>query len=108
SGASTADKPPQVVICPDGSKWDEAAHGCIATQAIEPVAAEPAPPPPACGAASISVRCNFQNGWVAVMPVDAYPADESFLMQALIGFTEEPSFWRGIPAYRALHRFAPL
>jgi hypothetical protein len=104
-GASSADKPPQVVICPEGSKWDEAAHGCIATQTIEPVVAEPAPPPSS-GAAVINVRCNFQNGWVAVMPVDAYPADEGFLMQALIGFTEEPGFWRGIAEYRELERFA--
>ncbi len=96
SGAGSAEKPPQVVICPEGSKWDDAAHGCIATQAIEPVVAEPEPPPPAGGSGGISVRCNFKDGWVAVMPTAAYPADESFLMQALIGFTEEPAFWRGI------------
>jgi hypothetical protein len=103
--AAAGDKPPQVVICPEGSKWDEAANGCIATQAMEPLVADPAPPPPS-AAAAIHVRCNFQNGWVAVMPVDAYPAEEGFLMQALIGFTEEPAFWRGIAEYKDLERFA--
>ncbi len=55
--------------------------------------ATPAPRPPiASTAPSLSVTCDFAEGWAVAIPADKYdPAEVS--MQTLIGLREEPSFW---------------
>lgn len=99
-GQITMDPPqPEVVVCPVGSAYDAARHVCVATQSIAQPDPEPEPePPPAVVAApaegGIRVTCGFANGWVSVMPVSKYPRDDQFLMQALIGLTDEPQFWK--------------
>ena len=62
-----------------------------------------APPP---GSLSVSVTCSFAKGWVSVLPVAKYPKDDSFLMQALIGFTQDPRFWNAEAEYAPLKPFA--
>ncbi len=42
---------------------------------------------------TVRVTCAFANGWVSVMPANKYPRDDQYLMQALIGLTDEPAFW---------------
>ena len=54
----------------------------------------------------MDVKCTFPSGWVTLLPVSKYPKDDQFLMQALIGFTKEPSFWTGLTEYRAIQPFA--
>jgi hypothetical protein len=54
----------------------------------------------------VDVKCTFSSGWVSLLPVGKYPKDDQFLMQALIGFTKEPSFWNGLSEYRAIQPFA--
>ena len=56
---------------------------------------EPGPAVPSGAPAAVEVSCSFKEGWVAVLPADLYDPGEGFLMQALIGFTEDPSFWAG-------------
>jgi hypothetical protein len=101
--------PAQIVICPQGSTYDPTRNQCYATG--EP-AQSPSPPPepkssaPRRGGATISVRCTFLNAWVSVLPVDDYPSDDTFLMQALIGLSEEPGFWSGQSQYAELEPYA--
>jgi microsomal dipeptidase-like Zn-dependent dipeptidase len=106
------------VTCPEGSGFDTARGFCVATP-------PPPPPPPAlvhdAGTATttivpvatvedsgapvvtvaaatggnVIVTCDFPEGWVSLLPVAAYPKDDSFLMQSLIGLTEDPKFWNG-------------
>ncbi|MBW2455400.1 MAG: hypothetical protein JRI68_12850 [Deltaproteobacteria bacterium] len=68
---------------------------------IQTVASGDEPPPidppdkPMSGRAEVVVACEFADGWVSVLPADRYEPSEEFLMQALIGLTEEPKFWHG-------------
>lgn len=137
--------PPQVVvICPQGSAYDQAMNACVARpplviasnpqQAVQspiassdppiaplaPIASasasaiasatviapplQPVPTPP--GSFAVEVTCAFPNGWVSVLPTSAYPRDDEFLMQALIGFTTEPTFWDQEREYRPLKKWA--
>lgn len=65
----------------------------------------PTVPPPA--NANASVSCDFANGWVSLLPIAAYPRDDSFLMQSLIGLTQDPKFWKSAdPAYAKLTPWA--
>lgn len=86
-----------VVVCPAGSQWDAAKGVCLAVADVPPPPKEETPvatPEVKTDVGgTISVACSFSNGWVTVMPVAKYPRDDQFLMQALIGLTEEPSFW---------------
>jgi len=61
----------------------------------EPAPVEP-PDKPGTGPAEVVVACEFSDGWVSVMPADVYEPSEEFLMQALIGLSEEPKFWHGV------------
>lgn len=100
-------RPSQIVICPDGATYDPTHNTCLATGAITAgparASAEAAAP---VANSSINVRCTFRDGWVSVLPADAYPNDDTFLMQALIGFAQDPDFWQGQSEYSALERFA--
>ncbi len=58
----------------------------------------PVTPPPA-AASGINVVCDFEQGWVAVLPADLYDPGEEFLMQALIGLSGDPGFWGGLNQY---------
>jgi len=58
---------------------------------------------PAAGDAT--VVCQFDEGWASLVPADAFRQDE-YLMQALIGLTEEPAFWREQEEYRDLEPYA--
>lgn len=112
--AGTAGPAPEVVVCPAGSSYDAARNVCIATAPIAAPQPEPPPAPaqtaavavePPAGPSSITVSCDFGNGWVAVVPADKYPKDDQFLMQALIGLRDEPQFWKNEPDYA---KFAPF
>lgn len=97
----------QIVICPDGSSYDTIHNTCIASGSITGPSASSRPPAATRDSdASASVRCNFPNGWVSLIPVDAYPADDTFLMQALIGFAQEPEFWTSQSEYADLEPYA--
>lgn len=96
----------QVVICPDGATYDPAHNTCFATGPIGPAPAREEPGADAAPNSSVTLRCSFRNGWVSVLPVSAYPQDDTFLMQALIGFTQEPDFWGSQSEYARLQRFA--
>lgn len=50
-------------------------------------------------ASGIHVTCNFEDGWVAVLPADVYDPGEEYLMQALIGLRGDPGFWGGLSQY---------
>lgn len=122
------------VVCPEGSNFDPARSLCVAG-APPPVAppdagggiAIVAPPsvvdagnsapiavvdaggpvtPPPLQAGAVNVSCTFPNGWVTVLPVAKYPKDDSFVMQALIGFTQDPRFWGSEPEYAPLKPYA--
>jgi hypothetical protein len=49
------------------------------------------------------VSCDFPGAWISLLPVAAYPRDDQFLMQSLIGLTQDPKFWKSAdPAYAKL------
>lgn len=56
----------------------------------------------------LAVACEFDDGWYAVVPKDLASAqeDDEFMMQALIGLTEEPDFWAPMPEYEKLQPHA--
>ncbi len=68
-------------------------------------ASAPPPLPPPANGFAVDVRCTFSHGWVSLIPAGKYPKDESFLMQSLIGLTQDPNFWGGTE-YRRLVPFA--
>ncbi len=82
----------------------------IMVEAPPPPTMEPAPPPRpqkrlAQGEASVTVRCRFSDGWVSLLPAARFDPGEQFLMQALIGLTEEPKFWGPMPEYAKLEPY---
>jgi hypothetical protein len=99
-------RPSQIVICPDGASYDTVRNTCVATTAIAPAAPRGEPAAPSRPDSSVSVRCSFNNGWVSVLPAASYPSDDTFLMQALIGFSQEPEFWASQSEYAELERYA--
>jgi len=102
------DAPSRIVICPEGSSYDPSRNVCVATATVQPADGATATAPAAtdAGPADIAVACSFTNGWVAVLPVDRYPEDDSFLMQALIGMSEDPAFWANESDYASLRPYA--
>lgn len=52
----------------------------------------------------LSVACEFDDGWSAVLPIKLAGAKEKdeYLMQALIGLTDDPEFWAPMPEYEEL------
>ncbi len=90
SGASCGGSPPP----PDEPS-------VVVVPPIQTVASSDEPPPmdppdkQGMGPAQVVVACEFSDGWVSVLPADLYEPNEEFLMQALIGLTEEPKFWHG-------------
>lgn len=124
------------VVCPEGSSFDPARSLCIAGAPPPPPPVTPpdagvairtpppivdagatvtpiavvdaggAPTPPPLQAGAVNVSCAFPNGWVTVLPVGKYPKDDSFVMQALIGFTQDPRFWGSEPEYAPLKPYA--
>jgi hypothetical protein len=106
--------PRDIVICPSGSTFHASENRCVAlaastpTKPPAPLASAPipaTPPPNVASDAKITVRCAFSNGWVAVVPVRLYPKDDEFVMQALIGFSDDPTFWQGQSEYAALEPY---
>lgn len=111
-GGPRAAQPASLTICPAGTMLDPQKNECVAMEPVAPVATDasatpilrPSPPPSA--TLAVDVTCNFQKGWVALLPASEYPKDDSFLMQALIGLTKEPSFWSPLADYQSLHPYA--
>lgn len=95
-----------VVICPDGSTYDPGRNICVATSGTSPASNSGADGDADGGDASVLVKCGFRNGWVAVVPEADYPDDDEYIMQALIGFTEEPDFWEDQDVYAGLGKYA--
>jgi hypothetical protein len=77
-----------------------------------------APPPPTTGqpmtqlpapapkGKTLTVTCQFEQGWATVLPRSVFKKDDPFTMQALIGLTEEPAFWKGLAEYTHLAPYA--
>lgn len=114
------------VVCPEGSIYDAQQAFCVAAPPVPIATAYDAGAPVAtvkdAGATPVAtaadagidmtgvsitariqppgtnvvVSCDFSDGWVSLLPVSQYPKDDSFLMQSLIGLTEDPGFWKGI------------
>jgi hypothetical protein len=61
-------------------------------------------PPPK--SKTLTVKCEFGEGWAAVLPRAVFKRDDDFTMQALIGLKEDPKFWKGIPEYEHLWPYA--
>ena len=80
----------------------------IASLCLLAGACRPAPPlvrPPA-GPGTLRIACTFEKGYVSVIPTAAFASVEDYLMQALIGFREDPAFWRKEAEYRHLEPYA--
>ncbi len=97
-------KPPPIAAQPDEPDEPDTV-ATVAPPPPPPTAAVTVAAPPA-RAGNVTVTCGFGNGWVSVLPVAKYPKDDSFLMQALIGFTQDPKFWGSEPQYAPLKPFA--
>lgn len=128
--ASAVVAPQTVVVpaCPEGSAFDASRGFCVAAlvpalvEAPQIARAKPVVAPGNVDAGSPSslpgpvarpananalVGCDFPNGWVSLLPVAAYPRDDQFLMQSLIGLTQDPKFWkRADPAYAKISAWA--
>jgi hypothetical protein len=88
--------------CGGSAPPPEDLQNVVVVPPIQTVATGDEPPPgdwpdkpsePRTGPARVQVACPFSDGWMAVLPTDLYDPGEEFLMQALIGLTEEPPFW---------------
>lgn len=75
-------------------------------QPVQPTPVQPTLPPPPAGTAAIDVSCAFENGWVSVLPLSVYQRGDEFVMQALIGFSTDASFWGGQNEYQHLRPYA--
>lgn len=106
------------MICPSGSTFHAGENRCVAesglavtkvpkgaTSAMPIATSVPTAPPTQTTDAKITVTCAFAHGWVAVVPVAAYPKDDEYIMQALIGFSDDPAFWQGQSEYAALEAY---
>lgn len=90
----------------------------VQPQPVQPVQPQPIQPPPPsqpaqpvqsdppAGTGAIDVGCGFEGGWVAVLPLSIYQRGDDFLMQALIGFSTDQSFWAGQAEYQDLRPYA--
>ena len=60
------------------------------------------------GTSTLAVACDFDDGWYAAVPVALAQSrsEDEFLMQALIGLTQETEFWSSMEEYEALQPFA--
>ena len=110
-----------IVLCPPGSTFHAGEGRCVAEHPAriatiasasaaslappKPSAIEPQRPAAPTQDATVTVTCGFANGWVAVLPTSLYPKDDEFIMQALIGFAEEPTFWQNQTEYSALEPY---
>ncbi len=88
-----------------GSGSSAVGSGTVGSGTVGVVHAAPLRPP-SVGHVAVDVSCAFPQGWVALLPAGKYPKDDQFLMQALIGLTDDPSFWGGLAEYRSLHPYA--
>jgi len=100
-----------VVLCPAGSMLDPQKNACVAMDAAKPVddgtsQGHLEQPRPHVASIGVDVTCSFSHGWVSLVPAGEYPKDDEFLMQALIGFTQEPSFWTSQEDYKAFEPYA--
>ncbi len=110
-----AQAPMDIVLCPSGSTFHAAQNRCVASAPLAaPRPPEPlplaradagAPASPGGSEATVTVTCAFPNGWVATLPARLYPRDDEFIMQALIGFEDDPEFWQKQTEYAALFPF---
>lgn len=52
----------------------------------------------------VALTCEFDDGWYAILPKElaGEQGQDEFLMQALIGLTEEPDFWASMAEYQKL------
>jgi hypothetical protein len=57
------------------------------------------------GRGNVFVNCQFDRGWASLLPEAEFRQDD-FLMQVLIGMTEDPSFWRSDRTYSRLAPYA--
>jgi len=112
-GASQGAKSSSVVICPAGSLLDPQKQACVAMEGAKPVATDTAetethvePVVHRAASLGVDVSCSFEKGWVALMPASEYPKDDEFLMQALIGFAQDPSFWTSQADYKSFEPYA--
>ncbi len=95
-----------VVICPDGSTYAPGQNACIATSGTPQKTPKGDSDKTPGEQAHVQISCSFRQGWAALVPVDDYPADDEFVMQALIGFTEQPDFWKDQNEYASLAEYA--
>jgi len=106
-----------IVLCPPGATYHAGEGRCVAEHPARTATAPSAPLPaaapsaapsaplPIATPASVKVTCAFANGWAAVVPASVYPRDDEFVMQALIGFANEPQFWQDQTEYAALEPY---
>lgn len=95
-----------VVICPDASSYAPGRNACVATTGATSSAQASAEPQEDGNTATVRVQCSFPGAWVALVPEEAYPDNDEFILQALIGFTEEPDVWAERNRYRGLSKYA--
>jgi hypothetical protein len=55
---------------------------------------------------TVTVTCEFADGWAAVVPREQFREGDPYFMQALIGISEDPSFWVNDTDYGALAPYA--
>lgn len=109
-GESTSQLAAPATVCPEGSQLDGQTGMCVARMKLPETQATAAPvataaPTVAQGGDVVRVSCSFQNGWFTVLPASMYPKDDQFLMQALVGLSDEPAFWSKLPEYSKLEPY---
>lgn len=61
------------------------------------------------GAGTLAFECTFSDAWVAVLPAGMVTdQDRQFMMQALIGLTEDPGFWTKETQYARYQPYAAV
>jgi hypothetical protein len=75
-------------------------------QPVQPNPVQPGQPAVPAGTAAIDVSCAFEQGFVTVLPLSVYQRGDEFVMQALIGFSTDASFWSGQNEYQHLRPYA--
>ncbi len=103
-------RPNEVLVCPEGSSWDANGGVCVATRQATSTATAPPPdaiaPTEPAGDGTVTVTCEFANGWASLIPKALYPRDDSLLMQGLVGLGTDPGFWKTLPEYQKLAPYA--